>query len=120
MRLLRRNKQLIYYALYEGKEPLRDEYGNETGEYKLFYSDPIPLKLSVSAAKGESSTRQFGELADYDKVIITDDINCPIDEHSILWIDNLDTNKPHDYVVKRVARSLNIISYAVSKVSVGA
>lgn len=118
MRLLKRNRQRIYYALYQGKEPIKDEYGNETGEYKLIYSDPIPLEVSISAARGESSTTQFGALEDYDRVIITDDMMCPINEHSILWIDNLDPNQKHDYIVKRVAKSLNFISYAVKKVKV--
>jgi len=118
MRLLRRNKQQIYYALYEDKESVYDDYGNETGEYELSYTDPKPLMVSVSAANGESVTRQFGNIEKYDRVIITDDMNCPIDENSILWIDQTDTTKPHDYVVKRVARSLNSISYAVSKVNI--
>lgn len=118
MRLLKRNKQRIYYALYRDKEPIRDEYGNETGEYKLIYSEPVSLEVSVSAARGESATAQFGTLEDYDRVIITDDTNCPIDEYSILWVDNLDITQKHDYIVKRVAKSLNFISYAVKKVKV--
>ena len=119
MRLLRRNKQTIYYALYEGKKPLTDEYGNSTGEYEVLYSEPILLKINVSAARGEYSTRQFGEMENYDKILVTDDINLPISETSILWIDSLDTTKPHDYIVKKVAKSLNSVSYAVSKVNVG-
>lgn len=118
MRTLERNKQTIYYALYEGKEPLTDEYGNPTGEYEVLYSEPVFLKINVSAARGEYSTRQFGEMENYDKILVTDDINLPISETSILWIDSLDTTKPHDYIVKKVARSLNSVSYAVSKVSV--
>lgn len=118
MRLLKRNKQQIYYALYEGKEPIKDEYDNLTGEYGIKYSDPVPLKLNISPARGESSIAQFGQMEDYDRVLITDDMNCPIDENSILWIENLNTNEPHDYIVKRVARSLNNISYAVKKVKV--
>lgn len=118
MRTLERNKQTIYYALYEGKEPLTDEYGSPTGEYEVLYSEPVFLKINVSAARGEYSTRQFGEMENYDKILVTDDINLPISETSILWIDSLDTTKPHDYIVKKVARSLNSVSYAVSKVSV--
>ena len=51
MRLLRRNKQTIYYALYEGKKPLTDEYGNPTGEYEVLYSEPVLLKINVSAMR---------------------------------------------------------------------
>ena len=119
MRTLERNKQTIYYALYESKEPLKDEYGNPIGEYEVLYSEPVLLKINVSAARGEYSTRQFGEMENYEKILVTDDTNLPISETSILWIDSLDTTKPHDYIVKKVAKSLNSVSYAVSKVSVG-
>lgn len=118
MRTLERNKQTIYYALYEGKKPLTDDYGNPTGEYEVLYSKPVPLKINVSAARGEYSTRQFGEMENYEKILVTDDTNLPISETSILWIDSLETTKPHDYIVKKVAKSLNSVSYAVSKVSV--
>ena len=120
MRTLERNKQTIYYALYEGKEPLTDEYGNPTGEYEVLYSEPVLLKINVSAARGEYSTRQFGETENYDKALVTDDINIPITETSLLWIDDTDTSKPHDYIVKKVAKSLNSVAIAVSKVSVSA
>ena len=120
MSTLERNKQTIYYALYEGKKPLTDEYGNPTGEYEVLYSEPVLLKINVSAARGEYSTRQFGETENYDKVLVTDDINIPITETSLLWIDDTDTSKPHDYIVKKVAKSLNSVAIAVSKVSVSA
>lgn len=120
MRTLNRNKQQVYYALYEGRTAIKDEYGNETGESEISYSTPISLKINISPAKGESSTRQFGDSENYDRIMVTSDMECPIDENSILWIDTLDTEKPHDYIVKKVARSLNTISYAVSKVSISA
>jgi hypothetical protein len=120
LRTLERNKQVIYYALFDGKEPVVDEYGNQTGEYEILYTPPTLLKINVSAARGEYSTRQFGDTEKYDKVLMTDDLNVPITETSILWIDSLDTTKPHDYIVKKVAKSLNSVSIAVSKVSVSA
>ena len=120
LRTLERNKQVIYYALFDGKEPVIDEYGNQTGEYEILYTPPTLLKINVSAARGEYSTRQFGDTENYDKVLMTDDLNVPITETSILWIDTLDTTKPHDYIVKKVAKSLNSVSIAVSKVSVSA
>lgn len=120
LRTLERNKQVIYYALFDGKEPVIDEYGNQTGEYEILYTPPTLLKINVSAARGEYSTRQFGDTENYDKVLMTDDLSVPITETSILWIDSLDTLKPHDYIVKKVAKSLNSVSIAVSKVSVSA
>ena len=124
MRCMARNKTTFYYALYTGQTEIIDEYGNATGQYSVIYGDPTKALGNVSAAQGEMQTRQFGDSESYDKVIVLDDVNTPIDEYSILWVDTppiLDggsTKTPHDYVVKKVARSLNSVSIAISKVSV--
>ena len=125
MRTLVRNKIRIYYANYRDKIPLKDEYGNLTGEYEVLYSNPVAIDANVSAARGESNTRQFGEDTSYDRIIIMDDPKFPVAETSIFWIDsppeiNVDgtTETPHDYIVKQVAPSLNSVSIAVSKVNV--
>jgi hypothetical protein len=125
MRTLARNKIRIYYANYRDKTPLKDEYGNLTGEYKVTYDNPVAVMANVSAARGESTTRQFGEDVSYDRIIVLDDPAFPIAETSILWIDTPPdiaedgtTKTPHDYIVKQVAPSLNSVSIAVSKVNV--
>ena len=125
MRTLNRNKIRIYYANYTAKNPLKDEYGNLTGEYKVTYGNPVAVMANVSAARGEATTRQFGEDVSYDRIIILDDPTFPIAETSILWIDTPPeiteegtTKTPHDYIVKQVATSLNSVSIAVSKVNV--
>ena len=120
-----RNKATFYYALYTGQTELIDEYGNATGQYSVTYGNPIKALGNVSAAQGEMQTRQFGERESYDKVIVLDYVNTPIDEYSILWVDTLpllngdgSTDTPHNYVVKKVAKSLNSVTIAISKVSV--
>ena len=133
MRCLARNKRTFFYALHNGQTELIDEYGNATGQYKVSYADPVETKGNISAAQGEMQTRQFGESETYDKVIVLDDPNVPIDEYSILWVDsqpeltvkgqlvtdeNGEIKTPHDYIVKKVARSLNSVSIAISKVIV--
>lgn len=124
MRCLMRNKTSFYYALYTGQTEIKDEYGNATGQYSVQYGNPIKTLGNVSAAKGEIQSRQFGESETYDKVIVLDDPNTPIDEYSILWVDIRPeltdgvTTTPHDYIVKKVARSLNSVSIAISKVAV--
>lgn len=133
MRCMQRNKVKVFYALYEGKEALTDDYGNVTGEYAVKHGNPIEFAANVSAAKGETQTRQFGENESYDKVIVLDSDAPPIDEYAVLWVDrtpqldengNLVVNEkgeiitPHDYIVKKVAKSLNVVSLAISKVSV--
>lgn len=125
MRCMTRNKVDIYYALFSHKEEMLDDYGNKTGEYDVIYGKPIKLSANVSSAKGEMQTRQFGESDVYDKVIVLDNVDCPLDEYSILWVDTLPkikedgtTDTPYDYVIKRIAKSLNSISIAISKVNV--
>jgi len=123
VRTLERNKQTFYYSLYDTKGDVKDEYGNKTGEVSKKFSSPIKMKASISPPSGASFAEQFGKSIQYDKVIITDDMNCPIDENSILFVDNPPTyNKDgdliFDYIVKKVAKSLNCIAYAISKVDV--
>lgn len=133
MKCMERNKVRFFYALYMGKQEITDEYGNATGQYEVTHSSPVECYGNVSAAKGETQSRQFGENEAYDKVIVLDNLSPNIDEYSVLWIDTipeldqegnlaLDENEeiitPYDYIVKKVARSLNSVSIAVSKVKV--
>lgn len=125
MRCLTRNKTKFYYAKYIGETEIKDEYGNATGEYEVSYSNPIKCQGNVSAAQGEMQSREFGESERYDKVIVLDDRNTPINEYSILWVDTLphlnedgSTTTPHDFIVRQVARSLNGVSIAIGKVDV--
>ena len=138
MKCLERNKQSFYYCLYAGKTPIVDEYGNETGESIITYADPVQMYANVSQATGQSNTEQFGNLENYDKVIVTEDVNCPIDENSVLFVDKepeftnvlthtvtaITTNDTtvsvpvYDYTVRRVAKRLNSVSIAIKKVDV--
>lgn len=133
MRCLTRNKSAFFCALHKGQTEIIDEYGNATGQYRVDYSEPFKILGNISAAQGEIQSRQFGESETYDKVIVLDNPSVPIDEYSILWVDRmpeltedgklaLDESgaavTPHDYIVKKVARSLNSVSVAISKVTV--
>lgn len=121
MRTLERNKTSFYYALYLGKEENIDADGNATGTYTILYSNPVECKGNISASSGSVQVEQFGNDLQYDKVIVLDDVNVPIDENSVLWVDkevehDKYGNPVFDYVVKKVARSLNSVSFAISKV----
>ena len=133
MKCMSRNKVGFFYALYEGKTPITDDYGNVTGEYEVQHGNPTEFHANISAAKGETQTRQFGENETYDKVIVMDGDAPPIDEYTVLWVDSTpqldedgslavnekgESTTPHDYIVKKVAKSLNVVSLAISKVSV--
>lgn len=123
MKVMERNKRTFWYCLYDRKEPIIDEDGNETGEEQIVYKPAQSLRANISAASGSSQVEQFGNLAGYDKVIVLDDTSCLIDENTVLFIDKEpeydDDGKPlYDYRVKRVAKSLNSVSIAATKVSV--
>ena len=123
MKIMERNKTPFYYCLYVGKTDAKDSDGYETGEQPVTYGAPVPMEASVSPATGFSQTELFGNLIAYDKVIITDDMTCPIDEDSVLFLDKApeydDDNEPlYDYTVRRRSPSLNFIAFAVSKVKV--
>lgn len=123
MILMKRNLKPIWYCLYKGKEPITDENGYESGEMQPVYEEPVRMMCNVSPATGYAQTEMFGNLESYDKVIITDDMNCPIDENTVLFIDTEpayadDGKLLYGYTVSRVAKSLNHISYAVRKVKV--
>jgi hypothetical protein len=124
MRLLSRNLSPIWYSLYEGDEMVTttDEWGNTlmTGEHKVSYADPVKIKVSVSAASGDAQEDMFGTNITYSKVMIVDDHKCPIDENTVLWLDSEpvfddEGNPVYDYKITAVARSINFVSYAISK-----
>jgi hypothetical protein len=123
MRTMERNKVSFWYLLFDRKVAITDDEGNESGEHTVLYKDAVQMKANVSAATGAAQVEQFGNFISYDKVIVIDDLSCPIDENSVLFIDKEpeyaeDGTPLYDYLVKRVAKSLNSISIAVSKVTV--
>lgn len=123
MKTLHRNKKPFWYLLFVEKTEIEDEYGESIGEPRIIYSEPVQMMANISPATGQSQVEQFGNFISYDKVIVTDDMSCPIDENSVLFVDKEpeyddDLNPLYDYTVKRIARSINSISIAVSKVDV--
>lgn len=149
MRCLKRNQTKFWYCLYkndripgdtatpgdavsgtsivgddeENINYVIDENGNHDGEIIPNYAEPILMLANISPATGQANVEQFGNLEDYDKVIVTDDTACPIDEDTVLFVDKEpefnDDNEPmFDYIVKRVSKSLNSVSIAISKVKV--
>ena len=118
MKCLKRNQRVFYYAPFLRKEKLEKGYG-----YKPVYGDPVEMRGNISAGTGETSAEQFGNNIEYDKVIVLDDPHVPISESSILFIDLIpDKNDKgdyiYDYIVKKVAPSLNSVSIAISRVEV--
>lgn len=122
MKILERNKTPFWYQLFDQTKTVEDEYGNEVGSV-VVYKDAVEMKGNISSATGSAQVEQFGNFAGYDKVIVVDDMSCPIEETTVLFIDkkpeyDAEGNPLFDYVVKRVAKSLNVIAYAVKRVDV--
>lgn len=117
MRCLNRNKRATHYALYDKDEPILDEYGNETGESNPTYGEITELRCNVSAASGDEAVQAFGSFTNYTRVVCVSDMNCPLDEKSIVWF-GVSTENPYNYVVTRKADSKNGILYALREVKV--
>ena len=127
MRTLRRNKQKIYYALYSGTTDAVDSQGYFTGEGVKAYGEPVALRINVSPAETDLRIEPFGTATDYSHTMVTCDMDCPIDEETILWIgkepytdDDTPVLTAHNYRVVRVAKSLNNIMYAIREADVSA
>lgn len=139
MRSLLRNKRVVYFCDPEETNVIVvDSNGNRTGERNTIYSDPVPLNINVSAARGESDVNLFGNADMYDKIMVTADVDCPITENSVLFVDKAPSFTEvrvlqkaqagsvarvylaplYDYVVVRVAKSINGVSFAIKKVPV--
>jgi len=120
------NKSPFYYALYVDRVPIKDEYGNYTGEYEIIRGKPQPFRAYFSPSRGEAESRLFGENLDYDRTItLATKTAPPIDEYTALWVDTMPvlnddgtTDTPYDFLVKRVAKSKNQVAVAISKVKV--
>lgn len=115
MQSLMSNHRTVYYALYTGMTDItRDGY--KTGEKRKTYSDPVAFPCNVSPARNPADTEPFGISTDYDRTIVTCDMNCPIAEDSILWV-GVPVTEPYNYKVVRRAESLNGLLFAIKEVT---
>ena len=137
-----RNDKDFWFCQYDPtiQHIVVDENGNETGEIVPHYGEAIPFWANVSPAAGVAQFEAFGNMGNYDRVIVTRDMNCPINENTVLFLDKapeyteLETEvgdgsqetstvtyylPKYDYLVKSVARGLDAIAIAIRKVDVG-
>lgn len=87
-----RDRQPIYYALYLGKEEVQKD-GLYTGGYRKIYSDVDRVDMPMSGARTAygfvSNVVQmdfFGLDKPYYKTMWTHEMDCPINEETILWL----------------------------------
>jgi len=121
MKTLKRNESTVWYCTYNRTESMYDSNGYSTGEKRVVYNNPVAVKCNVHPATGTSQVEQFGNLDGYDRVIVMCNMGLPIDENTVFFIDSTpvtgDGAKGYDYAVRRISKSLNSISIAVTKVT---
>lgn len=117
-----RNDTGFWYALPTGTDTVYNGGGYEIGETES-YAEPVRMYANISPATGRVQAELFGNLENYDRVIVTKDMSCPIDEDAVLCIDrpptySADGKLMYDYRVRRVARGLHGIAIACRKATV--
>ena len=123
MRTLDYNKRTFYYCLHTDKEKIYDSDGNFTGDYTPEYLEAQAARGNISAATGSADTEQFGIGIEYDKTILLEGLDWDIHEDTVLFVDvepsyedEEHTIPKYNYIVTRVAKSLNHTTLAIKRV----
>lgn len=117
MRDLKKNKQLIYYSNLVSESESVDSNGNKTGEMTKTYGTINSYYINVKEVSGEITNKPYGRDSDYNTQLFTCDMSCPIDMNSRLWI-GISSSESSNYVVTKIAKSLNSIVYSVKEVNI--
>ena len=126
------NKTTFWYSnLVNGEnEPVLDEHGLMTGEWRQKYTTPKAIRAALSesigmnnlTAQGVAELRAYGITTNYTHRMITEDMNCPLDEESIIWYDTDPGDDPYgtpyNFRVIRVSKTLNYKMYYLRQVDV--
>ena len=115
MRTLKRNKVKVWYRLYTGETEIENISGIRTGEYRKTYSAPTYVMANLAPATGEAYVEPFGVETNYSHIMVVEGTDCPITETTVLWT-GTDTAPDKQYRVKRIAKSLNHIRYALEEI----
>lgn len=122
MRTLKKNKQIVYYALKIEKEAEESEekiivdgveVSVDEGDYRIWYSIPEEFSANISFSSGDTQDVEFGlDISGYDAIIVTDLKALPITETSLIWFETEPPTAENDgstadYSVIAVRHSLN-------------
>ena len=124
MRTMTRNRRVFYEAAFASTAMAQDKDGIYTEETTT-YGDVHQRYGVITPANGQADTQLFGINEIYDKVITLNKDENYLAVGSVLWVDTLpvydakgNVTNAYDYVVVKVAESLNFISVAIRKVQV--
>lgn len=118
MRDARINKIKFWYAVYTGDTDSVDTDGHYTGEKTVTYGTPTAMYANISPPISLSSVEPFGVYTPYSRTIYTCNMDCPINEKTILWIGKNPATDKHNFIVTKVSPSLNSIVYGIKEVEV--
>lgn len=127
MRTLRKNLRTMWYALYVGMEEQTDANGDRTGDPVVKYSAPVEFEAVLSPGRGYSggagttSQNVYGIDIDAERRIVTDDLETPICETSLIYLHEPRTLQdgsadPQDAdfsVSARPAAGLNFLAFPI-------
>lgn len=128
-----RNMRPFWYANFVGNVSETDENGRYTARPVAKYTKPVKAWANISTTTGitnnniagRTETEHFGVNLVYNAVINPVQLDFPMDEYSICWLDHEpvikkdgSTDTPHDHYVHRVAVSLNSKAYLLTRVGV--
>lgn len=117
MRLLNRNKQPIWWANYVSREPIIDEWGNDTGQSSIVYTEPIKAFWDVGFIESEAEVQAFGIQAVDTLRIVAEKKGFPLTVESVLWF-GADPSGPHNYAVAGIRPSLNELVFYARRVDI--
>ena len=126
MRILSRNKKDLWYANVSASSYVTDNNGLKTGEKEVTYTTPVKVRMSMAISSGANNLGSQGMVVldpfrittAYTHRMVTEDMDCPINEESLIWIDKTPTEGAHNFKIVRVAKSLNHIIYYAKEVDV--
>ena len=120
MRTLQRNRQKIWYALYQSIGDAVDDDGYATGEPDVSYSEPVETEMNVSGGRGTAQAQFFGMDNPFTHTAVTQDLTTPFDTTTVFWFGKTPGKNADDYnfVCTGVATTINGRVIALREVDV--
>lgn len=117
MRCLRKNMQTLYYKNLISYDAYINQDGYYDGSLDLQYGEPVKFKANVSGnlagtgrAADDATIEPYGQPLDYDKTIVTDILDLPINYSTVYIIDN------EQYRTSSINKTLNILRIRVKHI----
>lgn len=146
MRLLERNKQILWFANPTNSTWVVDSNGLKTGEKEITYGTPQSARMSIAISSGANNLgsqgmaelERYGIVTGYTHRATTEDLDCAMGEESIVWfgvphertiqtvvevngeMQTVETTEllPHNFKIVRKAKSINHLIYYLKEVDV--